>query len=140
MALRRDPLDIIFSFLVRERSDWQCERCGKVFPERKGAGLHASHYWGRAGKSTRWLGDNVFSHCMGCHTWLGSKPHEFKAWAEKLLGETRYDELTLRANKPRKYTKADRKEMKVHFTAQLEYIKRRRRQGETGYIDFVDFD
>jgi len=61
-------------------------------------------------------------------------------WVERFLGETRYDELTLRANKPSKYTKTDRAEMKVHFAAQLEYLKRRRKDGDVGYIDFVDWD
>jgi len=140
MSLKRTPLDACFSDLVRERADWTCECCGKEFPERKGSGLHASHYWGRRGRSTRWHGDNVFAHCFGCHQKLGSKPHEFKVWVEAFLGETRYDELTLRANKPRKYSKLDQKEMLAHFKAQLEYMKRRRRDGGVGYIDFVDFD
>ena len=140
MALKRDKLDAKFSDLVRERADWTCECCGKYFPERKGSGIHASHYWSRAGKSTRWHGDNVFAHCFGCHQKLGGKPHEFGVWVREQLGETRYDELTLRARKPRKYTKADRDEMLVHYAAQLEYIKRRRREGELGYIDFVNWD
>ncbi len=140
MAIKRDPLDIVFSLLVRERADWTCEVCGKVFPERKGAGLHCSHYWGRRGRSTRWLGDNCYAQCFGCHNKLGGNPHKFKVWVERFLGETRYDELTLRANKPRKYTVADRREMKEHFNAQLAYMKKRRSKGETGYIDFVDWD
>ena len=140
MAIKRDPLDAVVSDLVRERADWCCEVCGKQFPERKGQGLHCSHYWGRAGKSTRWFGDNLFSQCFGCHRKLGSKPHQFKAWVYTQLGDTRYDELTLRANAPRKYTKADRKEMKEHYTAQLKYMQRRRAEGAIGYLDFVNWD
>jgi len=140
MGLKRSPLDKVFSDLIRERADWKCEVCGKEFPDRKGTGIHASHYWGRAGKSTRWHGDNVFAHCFGCHRKLGSKPHEFKAWVMKQLGETRYDWLTLRANAPKKYSKAEKKEMKVHFEAQLAAIRRRRDKGELGIIEFVDWD
>lgn len=139
-GIKRVPLDIVFSNLIRERADWTCQVCGKEFPDRKGAGLHASHYWGRRGASTRWYGDNVWSHCFGCHQRLGSRPHEFRSWVFKQLGEPRYDELTLRANAPRKYSKADKKEMLVHFKAQLEYIKRRRMQGEQGIIEFVEWD
>lgn len=140
MSIKRDPLDAVFSTLVRERADWRCEHCGRTFPERKGAGLHASHYWGRRNRSTRWTGDNVFAHCYGCHTTLGGSPHVFKVWVLKQLGETRYDELTLRANLPRKYTKSDRKEMRAHYKAQLDYIIRRRSKGELGYIDFCNWD
>lgn len=140
MALKRTPLDAVFSDLVRERADWKCEVCQKDFPERKGAGLHASHYFGRRGAATRHHGDNVFSHCFGCHKRLGENPHEFTAWVKSQLGETRYDELVLRANGVVKRTKAERKEMLEHFKAQLAYMRRRRREGEAGYIDFVDFD
>lgn len=140
MSIKRDPLDAVVSDLVRERADWTCEHCHKVFPERKGAGLHCSHYWGRRNRSTRWMGDNLFAHCFGCHQKLGGSPHKFKAWVFKQLGETRYDELTLRANKPRKYTKADRKEMQTHYKAQLVYIRKRRSNGDLGYIDFVNWD
>ena len=139
-GIKRTPLDKVFSDLVRERADWRCQVCGKEFPDRKGSGLHASHYWGRRGASTRHYGGNVFAHCFGCHQKLGSKPHEFRSWVCRELGPNNYDELTLRANTPRKYTKADKKEMLVHFKAQLEYIKRRRREGETGYIEFCEYD
>ena len=61
-------------------------------------------------------------------------------WVEAQLGVTRYDDLVLRANKPRKYTKADKKEMLEHFKAQLAYMRKRRMKGEVGVIEFVEFD
>ncbi len=125
---------------MRERADWQCERCHKQFPDRKGAGLHCSHFWGRRSKAVRWHGDNCFALCFACHKYVGENPHEHARWVKNQLGQTRYDELTLRANQPKKYTKAEQKEMVAHFRAQLEYLQRRRRDGETGYIDFVDWD
>ncbi len=140
MGIKRTPLDAVFSDLVRERSDWTCEVCGKHFPDRKGAGLHASHYWGRRGRSTRWYGMNVFAHCFGCHQKLGSKPHEFKSWVFKTLGEPNYDALTLRANKPMKIPKSELKDMQAHFKEQLEVIKQKRLDGHRGYIDFVEWD
>ena len=139
-GIKRTPLDAVFSDLVRERADWTCEVCGKEFPDRKGAGLHASHYFGRRGASTRHHGDNVWSHCFGCHQKLGANPHEFRSWVYKQLGESRYDDLVLRANSVCKRTKAERKEMLAHFKAQLEYIRKRRKEGETGLIEFVEWD
>lgn len=140
MSLKRTKLDKVFSDLIRERNDWTCEVCGKEFPERKGAGLHCSHYFGRRGASTRHHGSNCFAHCFGCHNKLGESPHEFKAWVEKTLGETCYDDLVRRARGVVKRTPGEREEMYVHFKAQLEYMKKRRRDGHVGYIDFVEWD
>ena len=140
MSLKRTPLDAVFSDLIRERADWTCEVCGKEFPDRKGAGLHCSHYFGRRGASTRHFGDNCYAHCYACHQKLGSRPHDFRSWVYEQLGVTRYDELVLRANKPRKYTKADNKDRLEHFKAQLAYMRKRRMNGETGYIEFVEWD
>lgn len=39
-----------------------------------------------------------------------------------------------------KYTKADLEEMYQHYVAQLKYMEKRRKDGETGYIDFVGWD
>jgi hypothetical protein len=139
-GIKRTPIDAVFSDLIRERADWTCEVCGKEFPERKGSGLHCSHFFGRRGASTRHFGDNCWSQCYSCHQKLGSRPHDFKVWVEKQLGETRYDDLVLRANTPRKYTKADKKEMLEHFKAQLAYMRKRRMKGEVGVIEFVEFD
>ena len=139
-GIKRTPLDAVFSDLVRERADWTCQCCGKHYPDRKGSGLHASHYFGRRGKSTRWFGDNVYAHCFGCHQKLGSSPHEFRSFVFEQLGEDRYDALVLRANKPRKYSKAEQKEMQAHFKAQLEHLRKRRREGEIGVIEFVEWD
>ena len=139
-GIKRTPLDAVFSDLIRERADWKCEVCGKDFPDRKGSGLHCSHYFGRRGASTRHHGDNCYSHCFGCHQKLGSNPHEFKAWVEGQLGETRYDDLVLRAHAPRKRNKAERKEMQEHFKAQLVYMRKRRMKGEVGLLQFVEWD
>ena len=140
-GIKRTPLDAVFSDLVRERADWTCEVCGKEFPDRKGAGLHCSHFFGRRGLSTRHSGMNCTAMCYGCHQRLGSNPHEFRSFMFKHLGEPNYDELVLRANTPYKRSKFEKKEMEAHFKAQLAYIRRRRREnGETGVIPFVEWD
>ncbi len=140
VGIKRTPLDAVFSDLVRERADWTCESCGKHFPERKGAGLHCSHYWGRRGLSTRHLGLNCFAHCFGCHQKLGANPELFRSWVFGQLGETLYDQLTLRANTPQKRPKHEKKEMQAHFKKELAEIRQKRKDGWVGYIDFVEFD
>lgn len=138
-------IDRLFSSLVRERSDWTCERCGLEFPEarlvKKCRGLDASHFWGRSRRATRWYGWNVFAHCTGCHRHLSANPTEFHVWVKSQMSEESFDDLMLRANAVRKYTKADKEEMFLHFQDQLAYMQRRRAEkGEIGYIDFVDWD
>ncbi len=144
MGLKITPLDNAFSLLIRERADYTCERCHREYPNRDfpggSPGLHASHYWGRANQSTRFCGMNVFAHCYGCHSYLGGRPHEFKSWIFEVIGELNYDELTLRANEVCKRTKVEKKEMTMHFKAQRDYIKKRRANGDTGYIDFSEWD
>lgn len=139
VGIKRTPLDAVFSDLVRERADWTCEACGKYFPDRKGSGLHCSHFFGRRGKSTRWHGRNCMALCYSCHMKFGSNPHDYRSLMFKHLGETAYDELVLLAKSPRKLSRDEMKDMQAHFKAQLEYIRRRRREGEEGYIDFSEY-
>ena len=139
-GIKRTKLDAVFSDLVRERADWTCQCCGKEFPDRKGAGLHCSHFFGRRGASTRHHGDNCYALCFSCHQRLGSNPHEHRAFVHRELGEVRYNDLVLRANTPVKRSKAEREEMYQHYKAQLQYCRRRRMDGETGLIEFVEWD
>lgn len=71
---------------------------------------------------------------------MGDHPDEHARWVLRQLGDDRYDDLVRRANKPRKYTPQDRKEMNAHYKAQLAYLERRRSEGEAGYIDVVSWD
>ena len=139
-GIKRTPLDAVFSDLIRERADWTCQCCGREYPDRKGSGLHCSHYFGRRGASTRHHGDNCFALCFGCHQKMGANPHDHKTFAFEQLGEPRYDELVRRAYGVRKRVKGERKDMQAHFKAQLEYIRRRRMEGETGLIEFAEWD
>lgn len=140
----KGKIDKVFSSLIRERSDWTCERCGRESPDarmtKKCAGLDCSHFWGRGKLATRWYSYNAFAHCTGCHRHLSANPLEFAAWAKSQMSEDTFDELTLRANGVKKYYKADLEEMLEHMEAQLAYLNRRRSNGETGYIDFCDYD
>lgn len=140
MALKRDKLDAVISDLVRERANWTCEHCETEYSHERRQGLHASHLWGRANRSTRWHPDNLFAHCFGCHQRLGGNPVLFHDWARRTLGDVRFDELRLRANRAIKYTKADKEEMYQHYKKELERLKKLRKEGKTGYLEFVAYD
>ena len=75
-------MDSVFSKLIRGRVDYHCEKCETYYPPGVGrAGLHASHLWGRARQSTRFMPENVFSHCLGCHQAFTANPVMFHDWA-----------------------------------------------------------
>ena len=140
MAIKISKQDKVFSQCIRERANWTCERCGKYYPEGNRQGLDASHLFGRRHSSTRWNPDNVFAHCRGCHQYLGSNPPIFTAWARDKLGDVRYDWLMERHNQTVKYTKADKEEMYQHYKAQLAYMQRLRKEGDTGYLPLCGWD
>lgn len=140
MALKRTKLDRVFSDLVRERAEWTCERCETFYPEGRRQGLDCSHLFSRRHRNTRWHPDNAFAHCRGCHQYLGGNPVEFAGWAKHQLGEARFEDVSRRHHMTVKYTKADLEEMYIHYKAQLEYMRKRRANGEKGYIDFVSWD
>src|SRR3990167_9446493 len=85
MRVKRDKRDAIFSLLIRERSSWLCERCGKQFSREDGQGLHCSHFISRRHRSTRWHPDNAAAHCFSCHQYLGEHPLEFAEWIKQRL-------------------------------------------------------
>ncbi len=87
MKVRRDPLDDLFSKLVRERANWCCEKCGKYHPEGTRRSLHCSHFFSRRKRSTRWDPRNAAAHCFKCHQELGENPIEFTKWIKAYLGE-----------------------------------------------------
>ena len=143
--MKRTPLDAAFSDCVRERSNWTCERCHKIYTDGqlrgKAAGLHCSHYFGRgSGSLMRHYGENCFAHCHGCHQYLSSRPHAFALWVRGQLGDTRYDELVKRWGTTHKRPKGEEDQMTVHFRAQFKYQRRRRNEGQIGRIDFMEWD
>ncbi|HAI19363.1 MAG TPA: hypothetical protein DCM10_15825 [Xanthomarina gelatinilytica] len=142
MGIKRDAADSWFSKCVRERTNYTCEYCHKQY-DRSSTGLHCSHYWGRASKSVRWAGDNAFSHCYSCHQKLSANPHDFTYWVNKMLGDTRYEALLDKKNDTSigKQLLKDNKAGLIakHYKEQHKILTEKRQQGETLYIDFIDY-
>lgn len=122
-CMKIPPEDKWFSLCVRTRSNWTCDACEKQY-EPNSQGLHCSHYFSRAAKSTRWLAgdgapvENVFAHCFGCHQKLGGNPHDFHLWMRDRIGSEDYDMLVSIHRTPMKTTKRDRKEISDHYREQ----------------------
>ena len=84
--MKRDKRDAVFSLLIRERSNWTCERCGCYVPEGERQRLHCSHIVSRKYRRLRWEPLNAVSHCAMCHSHLTDRPHEFGRWVDEKLG------------------------------------------------------
>ncbi len=97
MNIRIRKTDALFSFFIRDRDQWTCQRCKTRYPE--GArGLHNSHFWGRKNECTRFEPLNCDAFCMGCHKYFESNPELYRAWKLKQLGEEQYKRLIVQAN------------------------------------------
>lgn len=91
MKVKRDPCDIKFSELIRER-DGKCVFCGRV------GRLECSHFWGRGMKATRFDPLNCDALCFTCHAENeGNKQGFYRSWKISQLGQERYDVLARRA-------------------------------------------
>lgn len=140
MAIKRDSTDAIVSDLVREAADWTCENCGLEFPDRKSQNLHASHYIGRANKSTRYFPDNVSSLCGTCHKSLTADHHEHYHFMFRRLGETRYGMLQERKRRQFRYRNGDLAALRKHYRGELERLRAFRANGATGPLAVVSYD
>lgn len=136
-GIQRTPADAAFSDCVRERANWTCERCEKVYPEgAKRAGLHCSHHFGRRHKSVRFDPDNAASLCFSCHNEVGENPLLHVQWFRERLGLQRY--MRLQTNKQRIVRKAeyDLKSIAKHYREQLKEMRKRRENGDMGWLEF----
>lgn len=106
--IHRRPADIEFSNYIREKSNWTCEKCGKVC-KLDGEILHqleASHYYSRRMESVRFDSRNVHALCSSCHKRMGGYTNkedgEYDLWMKELLGTKGYQLLKLEAHLPHK--------------------------------------
>ncbi len=138
MKTRRDKLDILFSKLVRERASWECEACGRYFPEDDRQGLHCSHHFSRRKRSIRFSPLNASAHCFTCHQTLGENPVIFHDWIRGHLGDEKFASLRVQAERLVRLKKHDKAELYENLKASWADMQARRQSGETGRIEFED--
>lgn len=136
--IQRRADDIAFSFCVKERAHWRCERCGKQFDPSSAAGLDCSHYFGRRGAAIRHHPWNAFAHCRGCHQHLGSNPEFFREHYLEVFGEEKLNAVReLRDNVALgRWVNRNRKVITAHLRQQHEILKEKRRDGICTRIEF----
>lgn len=131
MKVRIDKKDTVFSKLIRLRARFNCEKCGRYFPQ--GHGLQCSHFFSRRHQSTRYDPDNAAAHCFACHQRLGANPIEFTAWIKGYLGDVRYEALQLRHRQIVKRTKADAEALYQHLKNELASLEANPNHWVVGY-------
>ena len=139
MSVKRDPTDIVFSKLVRERNEYICQSCG-YDGRHNPAFMDCAHIHSRKHRATRWHPDGAICLCKSCHRRYTDFPLEWSGFVRELYGDARADEIMRLAHSIRKYTKAEKLEMRKHYREELKKMLDRRKNGETGYLEFVGYD
>jgi len=111
MKIKLDPIDKLFSQVIKLRVEGKCEYCG-------GIGNQTSHFHGRRRRSVRWDLDNAIWTCFSCHMYLGEHPNKHYEFFRKRLGTERFEALNIRAEKlikpDREFIKEDLKKI-IHL-------------------------
>lgn len=138
--VKRDKYDAVFSDLIRERANYTCEACGTHIPEGNRQAAHCAHIAGRKNQATRYDSDNAVCLCAKHHFYYTDHPLEFAEWLKYYLGETRYEIVRDKANRIKKWGKGEKDEMLKHYRAELKRLRKLREQGETGFLEFTNWE
>lgn len=134
MRIKRKKHDLIFSKLVRLRTNWHCEHCGINKISDPGT-LDCAHIMGRRHVGLRWHPQNALSLCRKDHLFFTEHPFDFADWCRDYLGEDRVCALRRAAQKPYKLIKCDRDSIYRHMQDELVEMNRKRLDGVTGRIE-----
>ena len=137
MPVKRNKLDIVHSDIIRERVNYNCERCHNNF---RNGGLDCSHVVPRRHVATKWHPLCSVAHCRSCHRILTDSPIKHTRWSEEYFGVALVDEMTLVANTPVKWTKAMREDIYRHMRLELKQMEIIRAAGVTKEIPYTQHE
>lgn len=120
-AIKRNLTDRLFSKIVREKANWNCERCLRNFENQKSI-FDASHYITRGNKRVRWDFQNVLALCRGCHQYFSKNPYDHTKFMEKKLGAAGLGNLIFRSHRNLIDSKIDEKFFCQGFKIELKRI------------------
>lgn len=80
-----------FALCIKERANWTCEYCGKVYPRGSNKSLNCCHYQGRGAWATRYEPQNCFCFCYSHHAYLDSRKGTFERFFKEKRGVDVYD-------------------------------------------------
>ena len=135
----REPLDIVFSYLVRERCNWICEVCNTDYSDNRGE-FDCSHFKSRNNKSVRYHPLNAMGHCRSCHSKLGNDHNAMVREYDKSHGSDSRERIVFLSNQPCKLSAAQVKELLDHYKSEEKRFKAVRSGGYDGYLEFTCLD
>ncbi len=137
-AIKITPADKAFSRCVRERANWQCERCGTYYPEGQGRkGLHCSHHHSRGNWTVRLDPMAAEALCYGCHSLTGGTQQRRRKVLTDAEQEILFDKMNDRElGRIVRKTKGKGAVAK-HYRDELKKMQEKRADGETGRIEFI---
>lgn len=103
----------LHSKIVRERTGYVCERCGKTRDD--GVQIQCAHIISRNYGGTRTDERNAFALCASCHWYFGKWPVEFGKFVHDKIGSELYEELKEKAE--------NNKGKKLDWEAELDRLK-----------------
>ena len=140
MPVKRYPEDIVFSDAIRESYDYTCCHCEKNYRHDRGY-MQCAHVHTRKHRSTRWNSTyGAVALCAKCHRRFTDFPLEWGDFLRRYMGDSNYDEAKRLAWSTRKYTTAEKKEIRCHYRDELKRILSLRMDGDQGYIPLVSYD
>ena len=92
-------VDTLYSSYRRAKAKWKCEKCGRDCSDDKQY-LTTSHFHGRRKESVRFDDENTSALCRKCHHYLEEHKNDYEKWLIDIIGQKRFDLLTLAANTP----------------------------------------
>ena len=121
--MKRDPMDAMFSDIIRARDDYTCQYCGKVQNrETKRPQMDCAHFKGRRYSHVRWDELNACCLCHGCHMYMHDNPDEWTEFYTKRLGSKKVEELGIRAHTL--WPKVDKKAIKESLKKRIGELER----------------
>ena len=130
--------DTHFSKCVRERTNWECEKCNRSFIDHT-VGLQCSHIVPREVYRTRFSGLNAQALCSTCHKWWHNRPHDSGLWIENLLGAGYMEILREQSRLGIKVPKSTWKDVAKHYREQHKIMLEKRKTGAMGIVDFESY-
>lgn len=135
MKVKRKKLDILFSNLVRERSNWYCQACSTNKLHDKQT-LDCAHIFSRRNLVTRYHPKNAVALCRACHMFYTEHPFDWHDWVVDYMGPSQTAKLRKLSNTTIKWTGKQREEIYQFYKLEYEKMKLRRLSGEETIIGF----
>jgi len=113
-------LDVLFSELIRKRSDGYCQRCGAYYGWER---LQCCHFHGRKKYTVRWDERNAVALDAGCHRHIDSQFTVKEELARKILGDEEYERLYVLAEMTTKQSPVDYTLIGIYLKQKIQELK-----------------